>query len=260
MCLNCADKISDLPPRVDELLAMLKKDADGDDAKNGSKSWRCKSMSGLLCGPLLDAVTARYDGTKNNRGNTSGNHRSASTEESAAISRGIEAWVERKGALFWVQWKGKAGFWPKDKDSPKAPARPWAPPAIGTKIYPIEGHDDFALVINGTTVRKPYLEYGVDVPADNFLEDIVFSSAKNRFRKEKEEPEPEEGDAPKKKRGKYNKPKLQTWPDLTILDVKGQFQLKGRGSANNGEEIPAANNIVLAFITDKGVSGSRKKK
>ena len=33
----------------------------------------------------MEAVTARYDGTKNNRGNTSGNHRSASTEESAAI-------------------------------------------------------------------------------------------------------------------------------------------------------------------------------
>ena len=151
-----------------------------------------------------------------------------------------------------------AGFWPKDKDSPKAPARPWAPPAIGTKIYPIDGHEYFALVINGTTVRKPYLECGVDVPADNFLEDIVFSSAKNRFRKKKEEPKEEEGDAPKKKRGKYNKPELQTWPDLTMLDVKGQFQLKEKRAGK--EEIPAAHNIVVAYIDDKGVNGSRKKK
>ena len=143
-------------------------------AKFGRKECFIKSII-VKEGVLLDLVKSTYDGHKSNRGNTSGNHRSATNEEVISVNDQIVRLVPTRrpepGMYFWVQHMGKAGM---DKDDN---TRPMVYPAEGT----IMGYGDrYPLDIDGRAV-KAQIWYLTHPPAP-LLTDIVYESLRGRMK------------------------------------------------------------------------------
>lgn len=188
-------KPAGLNARVDELLAMLETDADGDDTESGSTSKRLGRLveSGVIGGPLLEAVQARYDGTTHNRGNRSqhGGHQVATF---ATTDEHLRHMFDND-LRFFVQIDGSSN---PNKPLTKKGGTPFQIPPDGAVLNaePGSGYPD------------------VRFRLDDFVPGINFDSLQQRCRKGTHG------------NGKTNKTKVERFPGYHIGYTQGIFRTR----------------------------------